>query len=132
MKIVTAAMVLLAIGSSSYAQTSRNGFDIQTVSARADLISGGDVLVQITVPATLAKERLAVTIAGRDVSGEFKLAPGRIEGLSSHPNTFVGLINGLPLGKTEIGAGAKGEKPAATLALINHPVTGPVMSGRHQ
>ena len=82
------------------------------------------MLVQVTVPATLAAEKLAVAVNGRDVSADFKLAP--------HPNTFIGLVKDLPAGRSEIEAGAKGQKISATLALTNHPIGGPVMSGPHQ
>ena len=119
-----AAIVLMFLASIAHAQTSKNGFEIRTISTRADLISGGDVLLQITVPATLAAEKLAVAVNGRDASANFKLA--------SHPNTFIGLVKDLPVGRSEIEAGAKGQKISATLALTNHPIGGPVMSGPHQ
>ena len=124
MKSLSAAIIILAIGSSSYAQASRSGFEIRTISTRPDLISGGDVLVQVTVPATLTAEKLLVSVDRRDVSGEFKLSP--------HPNTFLGLLKDLPVGKSEIEAGVKGQKPAVTLAISNHPLSGPVMGGPHQ
>src|SRR4051794_15265473 len=84
MKTLSAAIVICALASSSYAQTARNAFEIRTLSTRADLISGGDVLVQVTVPPTTAADKLAVAVNGRDVSADFKLAP--------HPNTFIGLV----------------------------------------
>src|SRR5438094_772887 len=104
---IYAAIALLSVASLAHAQTSKNGFEIKTISTRADLISGGDVLVQVTVPATLSADKLAVTVNGRDVSADFKLAPRR--------NTFVGLVKDLPAGRSELEAGAKGQKPSATL-----------------
>src|SRR6266581_6609549 len=124
MKITCAAIALIFLTSIAHAQTSKNGFEIRTISTRADLISGGDVLVQVTVPATLAAEKLAVAVNGRDMSADFKLAP--------HPNTFIGLVKDRPAGRSEIETGAKGQKISATLALKNHPMGGPVMSGPHQ
>ncbi len=120
----TAALVVLLLASSSYAQTARNAFEIRTLSTRADLISGGDVLVQVTVPPTTAADKLAVAVNGRDVSADFKLAP--------HPNTFIGLVKDLPPGKSEVEAGVKGQRVSATLALTNHPIAGPLMGGPHQ
>src|SRR5947207_1521822 len=124
MKITCAAIALIFLTSIAHAQTSKNGFEIRTLSTRPDLISGGDVLVQVTVPATLAAAKLAVAVNGRDMSADFKLGP--------HPNTFIGLVKDLPAGRSEIEAGAKGQKVSATLALTNHPISGPVMSGPHQ
>ena len=47
-------------------------------------------------------------------------------------NARVGLIRDLRLGKNELVARTKGREPAATLTVINHPVTGPVIAGPHQ
>jgi Tannase-like family of unknown function (DUF6351) len=136
MKIIGAAIILLSFASFADAQTARNGFEIRTLSTRPDLISGGDVLVQVTVPATLAADKVAVAVNGRDVSANFTLAPSlapsergtrRVAG-----NTFLGLVRDLPVGRSEIEAGAKGQKVSATLALTNHPIGGPVMGGPHQ
>ena len=124
MKTTAAIALLISIASSTSAQSAKNGFEIRTASTRADLISGGDVLVQVTVPATVAAEKLAVSVNGRDVSGDFKLA--------SHANTFIGLVKDLPIGRSEVAAGAKGQKAAVTLILTNHSIAGPVMGGPHQ
>src|SRR5438874_9567494 len=97
-----AIMTIVAIASVAHAQTARNGFAIQVISTRADLVSGGDALVQIAVPATVSAGRLAVTANGHDVSGAFTLG--------SKPNTFLGLVSGLPNGRSEIQAGVRGEK----------------------
>jgi hypothetical protein len=131
-----AAVVIVLMASIADGQTSKNGFEIRALSTRADLVSGGDVLVQVTVPATLAADKVAVAVNGRDVSANFTLAPSlapsergtrRVAG-----NTFLGLVRDLPVGRSEIEAGAKGQKISATLALTNHPIGGPVMGGPHQ
>ena len=137
MKTSCAIILTLACVPLASAQSANNGFEIKTISARPEFVSGGDVLVQVTVPATIAAEKVAIAVNGRDVSGDFRLAPlfapseargaRRVAG-----NTFVGLIKALPEGKSEIEAGVKGEKISATLALTNHPISGPVMGGPHQ
>ena len=38
----------------------------------------------------------------------------------------------LPRGRSVRAAGAKGQKPAVTEAVTNHPIAGPVMGGPHQ
>jgi len=105
MKTTAAIALLISIASSASAQSAKNGFEIRTASTRADLISGGDVLVQVTVPATVAAEKLAVSVNGRDVSGDFKLA--------SHANTFIGLVKDLPIGRSEVAA-------SGTTSLTHH------------
>ena len=119
---MTAALTLSGIP--AFAQVSKGGFEIRTMSTRPDLISGGDALIQIAIPGTLAADKLAVTVNGRDVSAVFKLAAQR--------NTMVGLVKDLPVGRSQIEAGAKGQKPAAQLTVVNHPIGGPVMGGPHQ
>jgi hypothetical protein len=120
----SAAIFFVLLASLTSAQTAKNGFDIRALSTRGDLVSGGDVLIQIAVPPTLSAGRLAVTANGRDVSGAFKLG--------SKPNTFLGLVSDLPNGRTEIQAGVRDEKPSVSLAIVSHPIAGPVMGGPHQ
>jgi hypothetical protein len=121
---ISAAIFLVLVASVVSAQTAKNGFEIRTISTRPDFVSGGDVLIQVAVPATLSVGRLAVTANGRDVSGAFKLG--------SKPNTFVGLIADLPNGRSEIQAGVRDEKPSVSLTIVSHPISGPVMGGPHQ
>jgi hypothetical protein len=118
------AMGVVLSAATVFAQASKGGFEIRTVSTRADLISGGDALIQITVPATLSADKLAVMVSGRDVSAAFRL--------SAQPNTLVGLVKDLPIGRSQIEAGARGQKPAVQLTVVNHPIAGPVMGGPHQ
>ena len=137
MKTSCAIILTLACVPLASAQSANNGFEIKTISARPEFVSGGDVLVQVTVPATIAAEKVAIAVNGRDVSGDFRLAPPVAatearRGRRGEGNTFVGLIKALPEGKSEIEAGVKGEKISATLALTNHPISGPVMGGPHQ
>jgi len=121
---ISAAIFLVLVSSVASAQTAKNGFEIRTISTRPDLVSGGDVLIQIAVPATLSAGRLAVIANGRDVSGAFKLG--------SRPNTFLGLIADLPNRRSEIQAGVRDEKPSVSLTIVSHPISGPVMGGPHQ
>jgi hypothetical protein len=88
--------------------------EIRSLSNRADLLSGGDVLLEI-VPARAAAK---VTVRGRDVSSAFPL---RTNGRR------MGVLRGLPVGKTEVVVKGKGR--VARLTLTNHPVGGPVFSG---
>ncbi|HEY3093913.1 MAG TPA: DUF6351 family protein [Vicinamibacterales bacterium] len=137
MKIISAAIALFAFASFAHAQSSNNGFEIKTISTRPDFVSGGDVLVQVTVPATIASDKVAIAVNGRDVAGDFKLAPPLAPSEARGPrrsegSTFVGLVKDLSEGKSEIEAGVKGQKISVTLGLTNHPISGPVMGGPHQ
>ena len=98
-------------------------FAIRTLSTQPDRISGGDVLVEISVPRRSG--RLIISLNGRDVSSAFRA--GRV------PNTVLGLVTGLSLGRNTLTVESRGrDVPAESLALTNHPITGPIFSGPHQ
>jgi hypothetical protein len=86
------------------------------------LVTGGDVLVELAMPAELRPGGVKVTANGRDVTGAFK--PTR----DSH--RLVGLVSGLEPGVNRIAADVDGT--AVTLAVTNYPITGPVISGPWQ
>ena len=89
---------------------------IVSLSNRADLVSGGDALLEIQGVRSL--EKLTVDLNGEDVTGLFgESLDGRI----------LGLVEGLQVGENFITARA-GELSAA-LTLTNHPRGGPVFSG---
>lgn len=100
----------------------QNELQIKTLSNRADLISGGDVLVEIVVPHGSPPAHTVHVTAGRtDVSAAFSRRPdGRT----------LGVITGLPAGPTVIKAHlGGGNARAAALTVVNHPIGGPVFSG---
>jgi len=85
------------------------------------MISGGDVLVRVRAPANVNLSDIVVRINNSvDVTAAFKADTAN--------NALVGLVSGLPLGKTVLVARARGV-PTATLEVTNHPITGPVFSG---
>jgi hypothetical protein len=101
------------------AGTAPPALQIKTLSNRADMISGGDVLVEIILPAGSTDTTLHVTAGIRDVSSSFvRRAGGRI----------IGLIDALDTGATVIEADL-GSKQVARLKVTNHPIGGPVFSG---
>src|SRR4029453_19352511 len=69
-----------------------DSFEIATVSNRADLISGGDALVEVTVPKGVAPNRVQVRLNGADITGVFT-AQGR---------TLRGLVEGLVEGRNDV------------------------------
>ncbi|HYS27203.1 MAG TPA: DUF6351 family protein [Vicinamibacterales bacterium] len=99
------------------------GLEIRALSTRAELVSGGDVLLQIAGPANLTAKNLTVRVNGNDASAAFKVAPDK---------TFVGLVTGLNVGSNTVQAAMRGSKAAVQLTVINHPIAGPVLYSPHQ
>jgi len=87
-----------------------------SLSSRPDMVSGGDALVEIR-----PSQRVEVKLNGRDVSQAFREDARR--------GSLVGLVEGLRIGGNTLVAKAAGH--TATLDLINHPLTGPIVSGEH-
>src|SRR3954454_19385808 len=92
---------------------------IDVVSNRADLVSGGDALVNVSLPASADLARLRVTAAGRDVSSVFKRASD---------GSVLGLVDGLKLGNNTVAASYPGLS-SASITVSDHPSGGPVFSG---
>lgn len=88
---------------------------LEVLSSRADAISGGDALVAVTG----ARADFRIVAAGVDVTDAF--APRGDE--------LVGLVDGLPVGVSQIEVTKKNGQVQATLEVENHPITGPVFSG---
>src|SRR4051812_41314767 len=97
------------------------GLRVRALSTDATRVTGGGVLVEVTgAPATIA-EPFVVKAGGRDVSAAFRAG--------TVPNTAIGLVTGLPLGRTTIEAATRSRSLVATLDVTNYPITGPVSSG---
>ena len=93
--------------------------EIRTLGNRADLVSGGDALVEVVVPAGVQAAGLKVDVDGRDVSSAFA---SRADG------KLTGLVTGLANGANVISASAGGAR-TAQLTVTNAPRSGPVYSG---
>jgi len=104
---------------------SNSQFGIRTLSTHADRVSGGDVLVEISYPNANSKFPLVVTLNGRDVSAAFRAGES--------PNTLLGLVTGLALGKNTLAVEGRGwGMPARSLELTNYSIKGPIVSGPYQ
>jgi len=91
--------------------------ELRVLSGRGDLVSGGDALVQVVLPA--GATGLVVTANGRDATSAFGKGPeGKTEGL----------VTGLRLGANAVRATVAGGS-GAEITLTNHPIGGPTMSG---
>jgi hypothetical protein len=90
---------------------------IETLSNRADLISGDDALVRITAPGGVAV--LTIQVNGRDVTRGFR----------QHSDGHgMGVLGGLRLGRNDVRVTSPDGR-GARLAITNHPIGGPVFSG---
>ncbi len=93
--------------------------EIEVVSNRADLVSGGDALVAISVPDGADPADLVVELDRTDVTTAF----------ADRPNgRFMGLVTGLAEGDNELVAQLPGGA-GASIAITNHPIGGPIFSG---
>ncbi len=112
-------IVLASCGGDS--SSSPPGVSLQTLSNRADLISGGTALVEIMLPASANASQLKVDIDGSDMMPAFSTLPdGRT----------VGLLSGLKNGANVVSAQASdGTFGGARLTITNHPIGGPVLLG---
>ena len=99
-------------------------FQIETLSTKPELVSGGDVLVRIELPHGVSVNKVRVELNNRNVSGAFSAdAKGR---------TLTGLVTGLKRGKNvlEVSASGKHGGPSRRLLLTNHPISGPLSPAR--
>ena len=101
---------------------------IKTLSNRADMISGGDALVEIVLPPGATAGTLHVTVGppgkpemAQDVSDRFTArADGRLIGL------ITGLTDGPNVLSADLGTGH-----GVFLKITNHNIGGPIFSGKH-
>ena len=121
---ITAMCAMALIGAANAtppAQANDNLTEIFVLSNRADLISGGDALVEIVLPGK-AKARyddVKVDVDGRDVTSAFAVrGDGR----------FYGLVSDLPEGESVLRAKVP-NGPGARITITNHPIGGPIISG---
>src|SRR3954449_11889999 len=106
------ATATVAIAGSQASAMAADGLEINVLSTRPDLVTGGQALVSIAGPAT-------VRLNGSDVTGQFAKRPdGR----------FEGLLTGLANGANTVTASAPGVR-STSLRIVNHPNGGPLFSG---
>lgn len=117
-RIVIVLVALMLTLSAVTVSAAADGLRIMTLSNRADLISGGDALVQVVLPSTADPTKVRVDVDGRDVTSAFAVRPdGR----------FAGLVTGLSLGSNQVTARAP--SGSARITVTNHPSGGPVFAG---
>src|SRR4051794_14716815 len=95
------------------------GLEIHVLSDRADLISGSDALVGVSLPRGVQPSQVRMTLNDSNVTDQFAMrADGRYEGD----------VKGLRLGGNVLSASAPGVD-SDRAAIRNHPNGGPVFTG---
>jgi hypothetical protein len=134
------AALATTLGASAVAVPLRPGGDvgIKVLSNRADLISGGDALAEVLVPAGVDPATVKLDVDGRDVTSSF--AAGRLAGLlkgipaqntvgiAPATNSLLGVVRGLKLGPNILSATLP-DGYGARITITNHPIGGPVFAG---
>jgi len=118
--LLLALLTALPLVAGALPAESAGPLKIRVLSNRADLVSGGDVLVAVDLPDGVAASDVRVTAGTRDVTSAFAMRPN---------GQFEGLVEGLAEGANLLQAEAGGV--VATATVTNHPNGGPVFSGPH-
>lgn len=106
-------------GAASSAKATGDPVQILVLSNRADIISGGDALVEVLIPPSADASTLKLDVDGRDVTNQVLLRDnGRV----------MGVVSGLALGDNKLTARLPDGR-GAYITLTNHPLGGPVFSG---
>lgn len=92
---------------------------INVLSNRADLVSGGDALVEVTVADGAEVDDIRVELDGRDITHEFAVRGG---------GRYLGLVTGLRNGDNQLTARVA-PNAGATLTITNHSEQGPIFAG---
>ena len=119
-RAVAALLACFAVAASAKDAASGQ-FEIVTLSNRADLISGGDALVEVRVPKGVALNKVRLSLNGHDVTGAFTA--------NAAARTLRGLVTGLVEGRNDFVAGESRGGREARLVITNHPIGGPVLLG---
>ncbi|MFI5626149.1 DUF6351 family protein [Nocardioides sp. NPDC051685] len=115
---VASMLVFATVAAGSAYAAEADGMQIKVLSNRADLVSGGDALVEIVLPSNTDPAKIRVDVAGRDLTSAFAVrSDGR----------FLGLVTGLAVGENVLTA--RGAAGAAQMTMTNHPIGGPLFAG---
>src|SRR5687768_7389864 len=111
-------VVALLIAAFMPATADAQGLRLSAVSTRPEFVSGGDVLVRLDAPAGTQASAVRLTLNGADVSSQLRVDQGG--------RSLGGVVSGLTVGANQIVATVG--NATARLSLVNHPITGAVLS----
>jgi hypothetical protein len=116
---IAAGLALASLMAAPALGADKPALKIDVLSNRADVISAGDALVAVKLPAGVSASAVTVTLDGVNVTDQFAMRENE---------RFEGRLTGLDIGPNVLKATADGAK-AGTLTITNHPNGGPVFSG---
>lgn len=123
--MITAAAALAALAFAAPAQAAGGGkLRISILSGEPELVSGGDALIAVAIPAGTKASQVRVRRNGDNVTGRFTADPGS--------RRLTGVVDGLKQGQNQITAFAHGLSRPGQLELYNTPSSGPLFSGPQQ
>jgi hypothetical protein len=100
--------------------------EINTLSSRANTVSGGDAVIEVRAPRYLRLSDLVVRLNGQDVTAQFTA--------DAAGHRLTGLLTGLLLGKNQLTVSGRHHhrhQHFETLEITNHPIHGEIF-GPHQ
>jgi hypothetical protein len=110
--VVAAAIVA---GMSSVFVSAQGAAQVRVLSnPRPDRVSGGDVLIQVDIPAGTSSSDVRVSLNGTDVTSNFRADAGGL--------TMKGLVTRLVTGTNTVAAQVQGGEPAVVRPLPHLPV----------
>jgi hypothetical protein len=118
MRIALAWMAGLALALPALSTHAATGADIRVLSNRADLISGGDALVEVVWTAKTTLSAAKIALDGVNITSSFATRPN---------GRYMGLVKGLKLGANVLTVRAPGI--SSQIVITNHPIGGPVFAG---
>jgi len=119
MLLAALPIVMAAVADAPAPARAADRFDITVLSNRADLISGGDALLEIVLPTGVDPAGVRVDVDGRDVTAAFGVRPN---------GRYMGLVTGLAERANVLTARAP-DGSCASITITNHPIGGPVFAG---
>ena len=123
-RLLLPAAVLACVLSTSAVADDPN-HDIIVLSNRADLISGGDALVEVIVPPGIIQ---AISNGNQKIKASLNGVPVPDGTLALRANgRILGLITGLKVGENILKVQTPGK--AMSIVITNHPIGGPVFAG---
>jgi hypothetical protein len=117
--VFVAVVAGTGVGSGVASAAGVDSVRLVVLSNRADLVSGGDALVRVLLPAGVSARGVRLSLGGRDVTSMFaRRADGYVEGVLSGMSVGVNVLTA----RLADGSGAR-------LTITNHSLGGPVFSG---
>ncbi len=104
-------------------QSGDMAIQLRAVSTMPWLVTGGDVLVEVAIGATINARELSMSLNGSDISDRFR---------ETATTTLQALLTDLPLGDSILLVQQRGSNVSESLQLTNYPQSGPIISGPHE